>query len=305
VNVLANDRLRLLIERRCNCACFYCHNEGQPVTGSSMSPDSVGVLVDALRSHGVRVLEVTISGGEPLLHPGLAEVVALIARLGTPVTVVSNGLLAGARVLEGLRGNGLTRFRLGLDSFRPVRSAPPHVKAIERSRASALVRCAQENDLDVDLNVVVTRHNREEIGSLVGFAIAHGVPVKFFEHVAVHRDRCTHRGTSLTSDPQVSREEFQRLASAPAGGAVEFRPDEEFGEANHIAVVGGTQIRYCRYLCDFDLCWMTGTRIDPEGNAYSCMMNHGLDLVSYESSESVVQSLRKASSRPCRHDPRG
>jgi hypothetical protein len=108
----------------------------------------------------------------------------------------------------------------------------------------------------------------------------------------------------MAAVPHVAYDEFLREVDESLGASVLFRPDAEFGRANMTANFGDTEIRYCRYLCDFNLCWLTGTRVDPRRYVYNCMSNRGLDSMSIGSPDAIIESLEKASMRPCRFNPK-
>jgi len=298
--ILANDKMRLIITGQCNFACFYCHNEGQAKESSFICLDGVRAIIQALRSRRIRVDEVTISGGEPLLHPDVDMIVALAAGVASRVTMVSNGLLATAHRLERLASSGLHKFRLGLDSLRATKPRPSPGYLDRPFSVIDLLGAARRAGLRVDLNVVVTKFNRREIGPLARFALQHAVSVKFFEHVEVRAYGGDGRGGAITSVPHVLYDEFQRRVDDSLGVRVTFGSDTVFGHANMTAVVGGTEIRYCRYLCDFGLCWLTGTRVDARRYVYSCMSNRGLDRMPLGSFDAIADSLAIASARPFR-----
>src|SRR5947208_11886743 len=102
MTLLANGKMRLIVTAKCNLDCFYCHNEGQAKDGSFVELDTISSVARAVRHVGARVNEVTVSGGEPLLHERLPELVAIAASFSDTVTMVSNGLLADSARLAPL-----------------------------------------------------------------------------------------------------------------------------------------------------------------------------------------------------------
>jgi cyclic pyranopterin phosphate synthase len=110
---LAADKMRLIVTGKCNLDCFYCHNEGQAKEDTFVRMSDLRRVFDALKVGGVDVNEVTISGGEPLLHPHLDEIIALAAGFCDRVALVSNGVLARPRRVASLARAGLRKLRLG------------------------------------------------------------------------------------------------------------------------------------------------------------------------------------------------
>src|SRR5579862_3862811 len=75
--------------RRCNLACAYC-NEFDAVSTPTPLPEMLR-RIDLLGDLGTTII--TISGGEPLLHPGLDEIIERIRRRGAIATLITNGYL--------------------------------------------------------------------------------------------------------------------------------------------------------------------------------------------------------------------
>jgi molybdenum cofactor biosynthesis enzyme MoaA len=300
MSVLANKKMRMIVTGECNLGCFYCHNEGQAKEDSYVSLDDVRRLTDALRRRNVETDEITVSGGEPLLHPDIEAIVASAREVTPQVTLVSNGLLASPQLLRRLADRGLRKFRLGIDSLQPAKPRPSPGYLAVPFDVTASLSSAADAGLRVDLNAVVTKFNRFHLPELLDLAVRHAISIKFFEHVEVRVYGTGGQGGILNALPHVTFDEFHEQVEQHAGGPVRFRPDPEFGRANMTARLGNTEVRYCRFLCDFGLCRLTGTRVDARLFTYNCMSNRGLDRVTLESPDAIVDDLAAASKRPCR-----
>ena len=101
--------------RRCNLACTYCNefdDHSPPVPLSLLQ-----ARVDRLAALGVRAI--TLSGGEPLLHPHIAEIVAHIRGRGLLASLITNGYLLSQRLIEALNDAGLDYLQLSVDNLAP------------------------------------------------------------------------------------------------------------------------------------------------------------------------------------------
>src|SRR5512142_1952251 len=88
----------LIPMRRCNLACAYCNEYD-----NFSPPVALEVLfrrIDKLAELGVSVI--TISGGEPLLHPELDEVIRHIRSRGIIAGLITNGYLLTADRIQRL-----------------------------------------------------------------------------------------------------------------------------------------------------------------------------------------------------------
>ena len=71
---LAPLKLRFLLTSDCTARCGYCHNEGQAKDTTRLSLADITHVLDALAAGNRQVSEIILSGGEPALHPELAEI---------------------------------------------------------------------------------------------------------------------------------------------------------------------------------------------------------------------------------------
>ncbi len=285
--IWASGKLRLVITGGCNISCFYCHNEGQPKASTYLTEPLFERVLDLMHFEAPEV--VTITGGEPLLHPGIEHFVARLRQYCQSVTMVSNCLLLTEARTSTLIAAGLTKFRIGVDSFSAARSRPTSGTLPAVSIKDTVLQLLSRG-LAVELNVVLTRFNENEITAIVRFCGERRISAKVFEHVEVlaYGD-----GKSLGQMQQKPIVRFDDFRSAVFGSGMirsESTPTEYTG-ANHVFFGDGFSVRYCRYLCPFGLCYKTGTRIDPDGTAYACMEKRGAMVLDLE--EPIERAVEK------------
>jgi len=136
---------------------------------------------------GLGVEKIRLTGGEPLLRKNLEGLVSRLAALEglKDLALTTNG--AGLEQRAGaLRGAGLNRINISLDSLRPDRFAI----ITQRGRLEdvlAGISAAKKVGLDpVKINAVIQRGvNEDEIIDLVEFAAAQGLGIRFIEYMDV------------------------------------------------------------------------------------------------------------------------
>ena len=126
--------LRLSLTARCNLACPYCLPDGQEAPGLLNQAQQLAVLRAACRL-GVQSLRLT--GGEPLLCPGLEPLLTAISaerqQPGSPlaqlqdIALTSNGSLLTAERARALRQAGLQRITISLDGSDGAKIGRAHV----------------------------------------------------------------------------------------------------------------------------------------------------------------------------------
>jgi MoaA/NifB/PqqE/SkfB family radical SAM enzyme len=105
----------LVITRYCNLECAYCSEYdkvSKPVPVAELT-----ARVDALAALGAQI--VTLTGGEPLSHPGHDEVVRRIRAHGMVATTITNGFLLTAAKIAGMNAAGLQGLQISIDGVKP------------------------------------------------------------------------------------------------------------------------------------------------------------------------------------------
>lgn len=180
--------LRVSVTDRCNLRCRYCMPEDDYAwvdRRAILTFEEISDLTAIFTSLGVRRLRLT--GGEPLLRHGLADLVRTLSEnpLLDDLALTTNGILLG-RMARALHDAGLQRVTISLDTLSPER-----FRALARSTAHAAVlegideavRCGFRG---VKINTVVMRGvNDDEIPALIEFGREKGLEIRFIEYMDV------------------------------------------------------------------------------------------------------------------------
>ena len=133
--------------RRCNLACKYCNefdDFSKPVPVETMFR-----RVDKLAELGTSVI--TISGGEPLLHPELDDIIRRIRRHGIIAGLITNGYLLTGERIERLNRAGLEWLQISIDNVTPDDVSKKSLKVLDKK----LQLLAEYADFHVNINSVV------------------------------------------------------------------------------------------------------------------------------------------------------
>src|ERR1700685_2489940 len=133
--------------RRCNLACTYCNefdDFSKPVPTEEMFR-----RIDKLGELGTSV--VTISGGEPLLHPELDEVIRRIRSNGMIAGLITNGYLLVADRIRRLNRAGLEWLQISIDNVNPDDVSKKSLKVLDQK----LELLAEHADFHVNINSVL------------------------------------------------------------------------------------------------------------------------------------------------------
>jgi len=133
--------------RRCNLSCAYCNEYD-----STSKPVALAIMrerVDHLARLGTTI--VTISGGEPILHPELDELIGYIRSKGMITGLITNGYLLTAERIQRLNRAGLDHMQISIDNVVPDEVSKKSLKVLDKK----LQLLAEHADFHVNINSVV------------------------------------------------------------------------------------------------------------------------------------------------------
>jgi radical SAM protein with 4Fe4S-binding SPASM domain len=102
------DKLTILITHRCNQSCEFCFDASNVLCASNLEDMNLETLDAVLTSLKASVtnpeaFNITLSGGEPTIHPRFIDMVARVSDAGFPVTILTNGQrFANERFLDAV-----------------------------------------------------------------------------------------------------------------------------------------------------------------------------------------------------------
>lgn len=179
------DYLRLSVTDRCDFRCVYCMAEDMEFLPRQqiLTLEEIYQLAESFVTLGTRKIRLT--GGEPLVRPGVIELCKRIALLPglRELCMTTNGSQLG-KLAAPLFDAGLKRLNISLDSLDPVRfreltrtgDLAKVIAGIDAANAAGFQR--------TKLNCVVMKdRNDHEINDLVAFAIDRGLDISFIEEM--------------------------------------------------------------------------------------------------------------------------
>lgn len=270
--------LRISLTDKCNLRCTYC----MPAEGLDwLNKDQVLAdteiirLVDIAVNHlGVRELRLT--GGEPLVRAGLAEIIAGVRNNHPelPVSLTTNGLGLDKKA-RTLKDAGLSRINVSMDSLHQETFA----QLTRRPFLDRVLKGIEEADRvglgPIKINAVLMRGiNDHEAPGLLEWAVSHGYELRFIEQMPLDADHGWTRQNMISAEEIrglldrdfVLTPDPRRRAGAPAQRwEVRRRPAPAIvaGTVGIIASVSEPFCADCRR-----------TRITAEGKVRSCLFSH-------------------------------
>lgn len=261
--------LRVSLTDRCNLRCSYCMPpEGLPwLPSAEILTDDEIIRLISIAVTRLGITEVRFTGGEPLLRPGLAKIVAACAALHPrpQLSLTTNGI--GLDRLAGpLREAGLDRVNVSLDTLSAERFERISYRRRLPDVLKGLTRSVEVGFAPVKVNTVLLRGiNDDEAPALLRFALAHGYELRFIEQMPLDAQHGWSRAEMVTAAEILAslQAEFD-LSPDPAerGGA----PAETWlvdGGPAKVGVIGSVTRPFCGD-CD-------RTRLTADGQVRNCL----------------------------------
>lgn len=158
-------RFRISVTSKCNLNCFYCHHEGNNTDHQNeLTINQIKQIASIATKY--KIEEIKITGGEPLLHPHIVEIVQIFSSIPSvqETSITTNGYFL-EKLAVPLKAAGLTRLNIGCDSIN--KSSVKSIKAIENG-----LHIAKKVGFEpIKLNMVLLKGiNDTEISEMIAFA---------------------------------------------------------------------------------------------------------------------------------------
>ncbi len=236
---------------RCNLDCFFCYND-LGLRGEPLTTEQYLRFFEDLAD--LQVLNLTLSGGEPLAHPDFLKLGARARELGFVVRIKSNG--------HALRGEMARRIRDEVDPFLIEVSLHGDNAATHDlqtrvpgsfERLLANLREVLDLGMRVKINSTLTRWNEAEAEGMLDLAASFGLPIQIDPEVTPKDD-----GDREPLSIAPSREGVRRLFDLQVGRAVSVARGGDDG------TVPAPVEKHCG-------AGSAGVAVDPFGNVYPCV----------------------------------
>jgi cyclic pyranopterin phosphate synthase len=219
------------------------------------------------------VTEIRFTGGEPLLRPGLVEIVARVARLEPrpQLSLTTNGIGLD-RLAPALRAAGLDRVNVSLDTLRRDR----FITLARRDQLDAVLTGLHAADAaglrPVKLNAVLMRGiNDDEAVDLLAFALRYGYELRFIEQMPLDAQHAWRRDAMVTADEILAQlrtvytlePDPRHRGAAPAETWIVQGHSTPDGRPARVGVIASVTQPFCG-ACD-------RTRLTADGQVRNCL----------------------------------
>ena len=272
--------LRISVTDRCNFRCRYCMPAEIFGPGYAFLPkDDLLSFEEILRLVRIAVPlgvgKIRLTGGEPLLRRGVADLVAMIAAIDgvDDLAMTTNGVLL-AHHAEELALAGMNRVTVSLDALDPEIFARMNGTGAKVDRVISGIMAAKNFGLPVKVNAVIQRGvNEGQILPLAKWAHEADVDLRFIEYMDVGETNGWNMAEVVTGAEilEILGTEFELEARDPAyRGEVAVNWKHKGGE-REIGLIRSVSAPFCSD-CQ-------RLRVSADGKLFTCLFAaHGHDV---------------------------
>ncbi|MGK5627437.1 GTP 3',8-cyclase MoaA [Streptomyces sp. URMC 123] len=262
--------LRVSLTDRCNLRCTYCMPEEglQWLAKPDLLTDEEIVRLIRIAVTDLGITEVRFTGGEPLLRPGLAAIVARCAALEPRPTLslTTNGI-GLERTAQALREAGLDRVNVSLDTLRPevFHTLTRRRRHGDVLRGLAAASAAGLTPVKVNA-VLMPGLNDDEAPELLAWAMEHGYELRFIEQMPLDAQHGWQRDGMITAGDILAGLRTRFALTAEGGEERGSAPAERWlvdGGPHRVGVIASVTRPFCG-ACD-------RTRLTADGQIRTCL----------------------------------
>jgi radical SAM protein with 4Fe4S-binding SPASM domain len=147
--------VQLELTEACNLRCRFCYNSQQPVLCSKYND-----IIDRLANE--KVMEIVLTGGEPMLHPDFVKIVEICSNKFTKVQIQTNGTHITREMAKTLEAFHVQSVNVSLHGFEETNDYLTRVKGSYKKALDGIKAILSTNVMVVS-NFVLTSKNISEL----------------------------------------------------------------------------------------------------------------------------------------------
>lgn len=263
------DHLRVSVTSACDLCCVYCRPDVRVAPARRGLTDEQRIELIRFLHETYGLAQVRVTGGEPLLHPGLVSFVAGLrhALPGVQVALTTNGRRL-AEFAPALRAAGLERLNVSLDSLDPRRYR--RITGGDLGRTLAGIEAATAAGFPPPrINTVVLRDvNERELVPLAEWALLRGSEIRYLEAMPIGpAQKGNRRGFVSMAEVHGRLQADFKLTPIPRVSGETARRYRAEGRncAGHIGLIAPLSEPFCAHC--------RRMRLTADGKLYACLLD--------------------------------
>jgi radical SAM protein with 4Fe4S-binding SPASM domain len=192
------------ITNTCNLRCLHCYNDAGPHRKQFFSLGEIECIVGKLDR--MNVGRISLSGGEPLLHPHFLDLITILRERGIPWSLFSNAVLIDEKMAKNLVDYGIRKVTTSLDGS----TAKSHdflrgVKGSFQKTVNA-IKILKEYNVPIEARCALHKKNVREIPAVLAFLNSLGIDTYMI--AAITKARPQKESNNPTNEITITNNDF-------------------------------------------------------------------------------------------------
>ncbi|ABN52917.1 hypothetical protein Q428_13930 [Fervidicella metallireducens AeB] len=171
------------ITKQCDLRCKHCYGEAGAMRNTQLTEEQIYSILDKL-SDGCN--SVSITGGDPMCHPKIKEIIKYSIARGFETTLITNGMRLNQNWANWLSEVGIKRVKLSLDG--PTKEIHDELRGVKGAFEKVILAMGYLKNAKVSFSIgtVITKKNLEYINIIADIAYENGAKSIGFGRVVNH-----------------------------------------------------------------------------------------------------------------------
>lgn len=216
------ERLTLMLNRNCNLKCAFCDIEAKTEKDLVMAKEDALHIIDKAYKLGVN--EVIFTGGEPLSHPDIFEIISFTKSKNISAILTTNGVLIKSRIEEILK-SGIDCVGVSIDGREETHDRLRNCQGVFKQAMEA-INLLRRHEINVSVNCLITNKNISDLDYVYKYFSKLGIKVSFlpvinkpdlFPSTPIEQKKLLSFFRRLRAKRYISSEEYNYLRLAIEG----------------------------------------------------------------------------------------
>jgi radical SAM protein with 4Fe4S-binding SPASM domain len=154
--------IQVELTEACNLKCKFCYNSQKPKYSTQIME-----ILETLASQGV--MQINLTGGEPLKHPDFFKILDKACSLFPNVILLTNGSLMSKTVLERIHKYNILSTNISIHGDSTLHDSLTQVSGSHEASMYAIKYFLEKDKILVASNFVLNSHNLHQLESTISY----------------------------------------------------------------------------------------------------------------------------------------
>lgn len=195
------------ITNKCNLRCLHCYNDAGPQKTKFFSWEEIECIIDKLDR--INVGRVSLSGGEPFMHPNFFDIINLLKERGIAWGLFSNGVIIDEPIVKTLVDQGIRKIITSIDGS----TAESHdfLRGVPGSFEKTInaIKILKEYNVPIEARCALHKKNLTEMPDIL--ELLHSLGIDSYEIAKITTARPNTPQNGVNSELTITEDDYCRV----------------------------------------------------------------------------------------------